>query len=189
MKSKSRSPSIPPRESGEGGPRSCAVGGALESTLVLLVQNILHRPRPLHHTSCGPPPPLSRGRMQTSDPVPAVHPRPAPTRSKRFRLQRGTFIFASPIKRGKRSADWRVTRELHLLPGTAEILLTRTPRLSALHCGLTRLSSRPGLGHASWNHRMQTAVPSLRHSLSSASAASTWQSEHAPDGLMPRPSA
>src|SRR5581483_8598039 len=42
---------------------------------------------------------------------------------------------------------------------------------------------------ASLNHRMQTAVPSLRHSLSSASSASTWQSGHAPDGLMPRPSA
>jgi hypothetical protein len=33
-------------------------------------QNLLHRPRPLHHTSCGPPPRLTRGRMKQAIPFP-----------------------------------------------------------------------------------------------------------------------
>jgi hypothetical protein len=54
---------IPPRDSGEGGPRTCAVGGAFTLKLLLTHQNFPHRPRPLHHASHGPPP-LTRGRMQ-----------------------------------------------------------------------------------------------------------------------------
>src|SRR5579871_2846860 len=126
--------------------QNVAVGGARNSTLALTHQNVLHRPRPLHHTSCGPPPPLSRGRMQAIPFSRCIGFRKVLTRSKRFSPHRGTFISASPKRRGKRSADRRGTRELHPLPGTAEILLTRTPHLSALHCGLKGVASLPGPG-------------------------------------------
>ncbi len=58
---------FPPRDSGEGGPRSCAVGGALALTFLLTLQNFRHGPRPLHHASRGPPP-ASRGRMKQALP-------------------------------------------------------------------------------------------------------------------------
>jgi hypothetical protein len=40
---------IRPRESGGGGPRACAVEGALASMIFLEPQKFPHRPRPFHH--------------------------------------------------------------------------------------------------------------------------------------------
>src|SRR5216684_1352548 len=55
--------SFPPRDSGEGGPRSCAVGGASPCTA-----SLGHASKALHHTPPPPrsawsPSPASRGRM------------------------------------------------------------------------------------------------------------------------------
>ena len=86
--------------------------------------------------------------------------------------------FLLPNKGGKRSADRRRTRELHPLPGTAEILVTRIPRLSAPHYGLTAVTpSRPGPALPGI-----TGSTDVLHILSGASAVGTLQSEHVPDG-------
>jgi len=65
---------IRPRDSGGGGPRSCAVEGALALPLLLPSQNFPHRPRPLHHARFARTVPLPRyrGGGQFS-PVPAPH--------------------------------------------------------------------------------------------------------------------
>src|ERR1700749_4517376 len=90
------------------------------------------------------------------------------------------FPFRLPRKRGKRSTDW--CRGPRTAPVTrySRDPFYGTAHLSVLHyadCRDFRLN--PARASASWNHRMQTGVP---HSLSGASAASTWQSEHVPDG-------
>ena len=56
---------IPPRDSGEGGPRGARWAGRGPSTLLLRSTTKRRVRRPLHHATRGPPPPLSRGRMQT----------------------------------------------------------------------------------------------------------------------------
>ncbi len=110
------------------------------------MQNIRRCSCPFHHASHGLPSPLSRGRMEQASSFSRCIGIGAVLTVGNGFASNEAFHFCFPKKEGKRSADWRVTRELHPLPGTAEILLTRTPRLSALHCGLPRLSSRPGPG-------------------------------------------
>ena len=73
-------------------------------------------------------------------------------------------------------------RELHPLPGTAPAFMTKAGHLSVLHSGLTRLSSRPGPGQRFLESPDANDNGLSAHHLSSASAASTWQSEHMPDG-------
>jgi hypothetical protein len=72
------------------------------------------------------------------------------TRWRWLRLNRGISILLPPITR---EAERRMAHraccqarpgKLHPLPGTAAALITRAARLSALHCGLTGLSSCPG---------------------------------------------
>jgi hypothetical protein len=111
---------IPPRDSGEGGPRFCAVGGALASMLVMKWQDFPHRPRPLHHTSCGPPPPLSRGRI--SEIVPAMRLHPQRCHALAMALpQTRHFHFAPPDNEGSGAPNGAPC----LLPGTAGENCTR----------------------------------------------------------------
>jgi hypothetical protein len=55
---------IPPRDSGEGGPRSCAVGGALASTIFLRLRIFSAACAPSTTLRVVPLPRCSRGRMQ-----------------------------------------------------------------------------------------------------------------------------
>jgi hypothetical protein len=121
-------------------------------------------PRPLHHPSGGPPPPLSRGRK--SDIIPAMPPHPS------FAAPRHSFV--PPHKRREagrqktrapfqvRRAPWLRSRPLYRRePGPHRDPIERArspfgapprpPRLRPL--GSARAS-------ASWNHRMQTGGPS-----------------------------
>jgi hypothetical protein len=60
--------------------------------------------------------------------------------------------------------------------------MTKAGHLSVLHSGLTRLSSQPGLGQRFLESPDANDNGLSAHHLSSASAASTSQSEHVPDG-------
>src|ERR1700749_4798710 len=89
------------------------------------------------------------------------------------------FHFCFPDNEGSGAPIGAGGRELHLLPGTAAILFTgpRTFRCSTMRIAETFVSTRPG--PALPGITGSTRVP---HSLSGTSAASTWQSDHIPDG-------
>src|ERR1700728_2487368 len=173
---------IPPRDSGEGGPRSCAVGGALDSTLLLALQDFPHRPRPLHHASHGPPSPLSRGRMRDSIPAMRFASEFLFKRHESFASNgREAFHFYLPWK--TREAERRTAhlRYPHLKEMQARSFATA--RLSALLRGYPLrfvTPTRPG-------PRFLESPDANGRTLSDASAAGILQSDHAPDGAMPKP--
>jgi hypothetical protein len=72
-----------------------------------------------------------------------------------LRLNRGIFHFCFPLKEGSGAPNGAVDchllpgtarRELHPLPGTAAVLMTRAAHLSVLHVGLMEVTFQPGLG-------------------------------------------
>ena len=75
------------------------MGGARDSTMIPSAPTNLDRRRPLHHTSCGPPPPLSRGRK--NDLVLAARLRPS------FANKTERSNSFSPHDKGRRSAERR----------------------------------------------------------------------------------
>ena len=60
--------------------------------------------------------------------------------------------------------------------------MTKAGHLSVLHSGLLRVASQPGPGQRFLESPDANDNGLSAHHLSSASAASTWQSEHMPDG-------
>jgi hypothetical protein len=156
---------ILPRANGGGGPsaaRSAKDGGrGARDDEVSCDQMIPRARRPLHHAllamlaSRGPPPPLSRGRMQYIPVLalrflfaPRVLPNPhrtkAPPKSMIPKSVHG-FRIRSCSQKGRRSADWRTPetvpriRALPLCGFTARAAFDRRARLSALYRGSDRL--------------------------------------------------
>jgi hypothetical protein len=146
-------PFIPPRDSGEGGPRVCAVGGASESKLILQSKRSADTRAPSTILRCyaasdGPPPPLARGRM--SGIVLAMR--------LRIRAMPKPRTLCLHKSEGRRSAGRRNVLEPH--PAAARCAPARSPvgappRRSPR---LLPLGSTPG--RASWNYRVQTGGPS-----------------------------
>src|SRR5581483_8966373 len=87
--------------------------------------------------------------------------------------------FASPKKKGSGAPTGAKVERTAPVAGHSRDPLTGPLafRRSTADCRDFRLD--PARASASWNHRMQTGGP---HSLSGASAVSTSQSGHAPDG-------
>ncbi len=191
---------IPPRESGEGGPRSCAVGRASDSPLRFRCRIVVsHRPRPLHHASHGspppPPPPLSRGRMHAppfsrcgfaSESCHATVRKPfVPPSNKEGRRSADKRIHWSPPHRSKESLPAYAARAM-FAPCPA---LARNVRDGALAFRRSTAVMRRGAlppnsapGRASWNHRIQTGGPSPAPVQPAPGSPG-----HAPDGRCPKP--
>jgi hypothetical protein len=161
------------------------VGGATDSTLrcrrkaiaVITAPISLNHPwrvasrAPSTAQMRGPPPPY-RGGGEASNIVLAMRP------------HHGTpFSRTAPrTQRGERSAARRTTGYRTLRCGARQ---KGRARLAALHCGIPKVltpSARSG-------PRFLESPDANGRTLSGASAASTSQSDHAPDGTMPRPPA
>src|SRR5580704_11038317 len=135
----------------------------------------------------------------TRSTVPAMHRHPGFVQTVRNLAPkaRGAFHFLlAPIKRGKRSTEWcgglhllpgKSGRELHPLPGTAAVLMTRAAHLSVLHDRIdgSCLPPRPG-----------PALPGItgcKREVCTPSPAPVQRAPRSPDtcwtGMMPRPPA
>jgi len=171
---------IRPRDSGGGGPRSCAVEGALALPLLLPSQNFPHRPRPLHHARFARTVPLPRyrGGGQFS-PVPAprffargivrmalkslpsrgeqvLHP-PKPWRRRDFPLSSSKLLeglpFEASAKKGSRTPTSPVVRTASFQDAATRCLRSASARRRST-CGSSQRDVGPkgsGPGQASWD--------------------------------------
>jgi hypothetical protein len=136
---------IPPRDSGEGGPRSCAVGGALALTLLLPLQNFLTASAPSTMLRMVPLPRYRGGGCRFSFPRCDLHPGCCSSGTKFCLKRTGGVSSCLSSNEGRRSAERRTSVAA---PGKqAQPRSFATARLSALLRGYAlRLftSTRPG---------------------------------------------
>ena len=117
--------------------------------------------------------------------VPAMrlHPSRCSSGTKVLPQTDGKLFSSSLEKQGRRSAERRTTVAAPRYAGHSRGHL-RPLALRRSSAVMRRdYSSQLGLGRASWNHRVKGGP------LADASAVSTSQSDHAPDGTMPKPPA
>ncbi len=182
---------LAPRQRGRGDRASCAVGGARDSTIASATTTKLHLERPPPPRFAWSPSPRFAGADEFF-PVLAMRLRirvlltplkkalPVPPKRREAERRKAHHGFRPAAER---KACQRMRRAPSLPPANGAGSKRRRPRLSAPHRG-TRRGSDPRLG--SGPRFLESPDPNGR-TLSGTSAASTWQSGHAPDGRCPKP--